>query len=205
MECCFMMVLILLGAVSFSYSGPQYSAGDFFKDAEPEWIYGVEPISKDEKDLIIESGFAVSGEPVSAFSVISYEPRRLQLRDLDIHLYTNIDGGWVVSVTSILGNHDQNQNTVFYGVSDSGRITGELRPELLGVGIVLNNEFLDEADYFPEEENFPVPLGILHDGSLLASPWTWMDPNWEHREIVNRIMFVWNGRIFDKVVIRDRE
>jgi len=196
---------MLLGAFPVSCTHSQYLASDFFRDAGPECISAEEFISQDEKELIIESGFAADGEPVSAFSVVSSEPHRLRLRDVDIHVYPDSHEGWVVSVTSILGNHDQNQQTVFYGIDGSGQITGELMPELLGIGTVHSNELLDEPDHFPEEKNFPVPLCILDDGSLIASPWTWMDPDWENREIVNRILFVWNGSIFDRVVARESE
>lgn len=203
------MCLSLFGIVSVILLLPsvfQYQARDFFEGSDPECIAAEEGISLEEKDLVIQSGYAVSEEPVSPFSVISIEPYRLRLRDVDIHVYTLCpDGGWMVSVTSILGNHDQSQNTVFYGVDDSCRIVGEVRADLLGVGPVYRNELLDEADHFPQEQNSPVPLSMMDCGSLCAVPWTWMDPEWDDREIVNSVLFVWNGSGFEKVSTRNSD
>lgn len=191
-------VILVLPSVS------QYQARDFFEDSDPECIAAEEGISLEEKDLVIQSGYAVSEEPVSPFFVISIEPSRLRLRDVDIHVHALCpDGGWVVSVTSILGNHDQNQNTIFYCVDESGRIAGEIRAELPGVGPVYRNELLDEADHFPGEQNCPVPLSMMDCGSLCAVPFTWMDPEWENREVVNSVLLVWNGSGFYKVSTRN--
>lgn len=204
-ENCCIVILLMIGGFSASGQDQHYLARDFFEDAGLECISAEETISQEEKDLIIESLFAISEEHNSAFSVISCEPRRLKLRDVDIHVYPSSGGGWIVSVTSILGNHDQSQHTVFYCIDKSGHITGEVNSDLLGVGTVLNNELLDEADYFPEEDNSTVPLSIMDDGSLAAVPWTWMDPDWDDREIVNSVIFVWTGKGFDRVVVRNPE
>lgn len=194
--------LILLAAFTASGAHAQYLASDFFEDVDREYICSVEPITQAEKDSIIASGYAIGEDLNSPFSLISIGPDRLRLRDVDIHVYTDTDGGWLVSVTSIMGNHGENQFTTFFSVDKAGRITCEMRPEYLGIGHVFTNEFLDEQDCFPEEQNLPVPMYILDDGSFETAPWTWMDPSWEHREIVNEILYVWTGRIFDKVVFR---
>jgi len=181
----------------------QYLARDFFKDAPLGCISAEESITQLEKDLIIQSKFALSDEPLSPFSVISVAPHRLRLRDVDIHVYVEYPrGGWIVSVTSILGNHDQNHNTVFYFVNESGEIEGEIRAELLGIGQVFRNDLLDEADHFPEGQNCQVPLNIMECGSLIAVPWTWMNPEWSNRKIVNRVIYVWTGSLFDRVSVR---
>jgi len=185
-----------------SYTYADYQAQDFFEDASLEYISAEDIISQDEKDSIMESGFAVSLERSSSFSVISNEPARLQLRNVDIHVYSHDDGGYVVSVTSILGNHGQTHYYTFYEISDSGQIVTELSSDDLGLSDVLNNEFLDKRDFFHEEDNYPVNLYIQHDGTFLAAPWTWMNPDWEDRKIVNEISFYWTGIVFQKVVIR---
>ena len=200
-----LVILLLIGGSFTSGQDLQYLARDFFEDAGLECISAVESISQEEKELIIESRFSVSEEHNSAFSVISCEPRWLHLRDVDVHVYASTGGGWIVSVTSVLGNHDQTQHTIFYCIDEFRHITGEVDSETLGIGSVLYNELLDEADHFSEEMNSTVPLSIMDDGSLAAVPWTWMDPDWDNREIVNSITYVWNGTGFDKVVSRIRD
>lgn len=202
----FPIAFLIFGVSSAFGTIHRYHAQHFFEDCQLECITAVEGISQEEKDLIVQSKYAISEELLSPFSVVSIRPNRLRLRDVDIHVYEVYgDEGWVVSVTSILGNHDQNQNTVFYYVDESGLITSEIRADLLGIGPVYRNELLDEADHFPEEQNYLVPLSIMDCGSLTADPWTWMDPDWENRKIVNRIIFVWNGNIFDRVSSRNSD
>lgn len=195
-----LITLICIFNVSFTYA--DYRAQDFFEDASLDFISAEEIISQDEKESILESGFAISLERNSPFSVIFNDPGRLQLRNVDIHVYSRDDSGYVVSVTSILGNHGQAHYSRFYEVNDSGQIVAELSSDDLGLSDVLNNEFLDKQDFFPEEDNYPVILYIQHDGTFLAAPWTWMNPDWEHREIVKEISFCWTGMTFQKVVIR---
>ena len=196
-------VSILLAVMSCTQV--HYCARDFFEDAELEYISAEETISQSEKDAIIRSGFVPGSSSSGPFSLISVEPDRLQLRDVDIHVYHRDGGGNVVSVTSILGNHDQNQFSRFFEINGSGEIAGELDRYQLGISEVLSNEFLDPDDFFTEEDNYPVALYILDDGSFRAEPWTWMNPHWEGREIVYEIVFTWNGELFTKEVKRLQE
>ncbi len=197
------LTLICISSVSCTHAG--YQAHNFFEDASLEYISAVEIISLEEKESIIDSEFAISLERNSPFSVISIERDRLQLRDVDIHVYPHDDGSYVVSVTSILGNHGQTQHSSFYEINDSGQIVAELNSDDLGFSEVLNNEFLDAQDYFPEEDNLPVILNIRDDGNFQAAPWTWMNPDWEDREIINEISFFWTGESFAKEVVRVSE
>ena len=176
----------------------EYTVTDFFIDAPLEYITGIETMTATEKDGIIESGFASDEPPFTAFSVFTCEPDRLQMRDIDIHLYPMDGGGYVVSVTSILGDHGENHNTRFFLVNEEEEITGELDAVSLGIREVMSNEFLAEQDEFQEKDNYPVPLYIRDDGSFLAEPWTWMNEDWLNRDIIREITFVWNGEEFQE-------
>jgi len=189
-----LIVSPLLFFVALSHG--DYTAADFFTDAPPEYITGIEPISAEEKADIIESGFAPAEGTAGPFSVRSCEPDRLRLRDIDIHVYQIDEGGYLVLVTSILGNHGQNQHTSFFAVDHSGEIKGELDPIELGIREVLSNEFLSPEEHFPDEENYPVPLYVREDGSFQAEPWMWMNDDWLNRNILREIFFIWNGREF---------
>ncbi len=192
--------LLILFFVAFS-SFSAYTVQDFFEDALPECITAEEHIGQLEKSFIIESGYALSPVLSSAFSVVSIRDNRLQLRDVDIHLYSQYNDRYIVSVTSILGNHCQNHQTKFYIIESSGEISAELSVADVGINDVMSNEFLEEKDFFSGETNLPVPFHILEDGSFEAEPWTWMNPEWSEREIVNRILYVWISDTFTKVVI----
>ncbi|MGF1723550.1 hypothetical protein [Photobacterium nomapromontoriensis] len=194
----FWLILFFIVYVSESVAG--YSAQDFFVASKLEDISAEEAISKKEKEHIINTEFAITKDSSSPFAVMSNEPYRLELRSVDIHLYPVENGGYVISVTSILGNHGQSQYISFYQISEDGHIVQSLDFKDVGLTQVLSNEFLDEKQYFSDSNNFPVNLYINEDGSIDASPWTWMSPEWEFREIVNQIKFVWTGKQFTKEV-----
>lgn len=65
--------------------------------------------------------------------------------------------------------------------------------EYYGVIPYLNvNDFLDEKDKLENPEDFII-MYFIEDEILKAEPYTWMQPEFENREIKYRIQLLWNG------------
>jgi len=87
----------------------------------------------------------------------------------------------------------------FFPILKNGKIRSLLMPVKIGMQ-VNENEFLSVSEQLSEEDN---GLGFLYkndDGNIESSPWTWMEPKWNNRNIIRKICFEWNGEKFIKRV-----
>lgn len=178
----------------------EYQAQDFFRDANAEYFEAYDTLSERDKQRLIAGQFAQGLVQDPAFDVVSHTPERLTFQNLIIQVYPVTRGGHLVSVTAVLGNHGQTQYIDLYDINPKGEIVGKVELKDYGVEPVLANEFLAASQHFPSSENYPVPLLMEEDGNIQAQPWTWMVPQWETRDIVRQVHFVWNGERFDKRV-----
>lgn len=65
------------------------------------------------------------------------------------------------------------------------------------------NDFLDDKDKLENPEDFIV-MYFIEDGVLKAEPYTWMQPEFENREIKYHIQLNWNGESFDVEKIENK-
>ncbi|MEM9424256.1 MAG: hypothetical protein AAF975_05655, partial [Spirochaetota bacterium] len=102
----------------------------------------------------------------------------------------NKNKGYLVGVTSIMGNHGQSQTFSFYNMSNNYKLTGEIPPEdalqKLGLETPSHNDFLAPEQHFPPgfppEKKSIVILFMNQDGTLGSEPLTWGYPAWKFRE-----------------------
>lgn len=64
------------------------------------------------------------------------------------------------------------------------------------------NEFVSEEDKLPNSYTPVLNYQFLDDQTIEVSLQTWMDKEFENREIINRILLQWNGQDFDKKIVK---
>lgn len=203
---------------TFFYNCPDtqnYTAERFFEDVESRYIATEDEISADQKAAIITSGFRRGSEVCEnlegssdgyfeSWYVDENKDSFLKLgrcgtgSSVEIHLYKHKYGGSIAAVVSKMGNHGQSQEFRFFRIPQQGRLMLELTLEDLNLLDQKENEFLSLSQQLPEEQNESANFHMNHDGVISAIPWTWMQPRWEHREMINEIWFEWNGEKFIK-------
>lgn len=206
---------ILLGISTSTFA--EYTAAQFFKDASTEYIATEEPISEQQKQAIIDAKFLRGNEVCQQIDesadeyfelwYVTQNTDRLlglsqcQQSKAEIHLYKHLDGGYVVAVVSILGNHGTQQFR-FFRIAENDNINSEMTFDELELYPPKENEFLSELQQFPEEKNMDTFFAIKDNGMIDAYPNTWMEERWENLDPVNEIWFEWSGRKFTKRIKR---
>ena len=209
-----LVVAVIITYLSINHGIAQdYSIRQFFKDLPPEHISLPSAMTEREKKAIIEYGFSNNICP-------EYKKRQRTIwkftfkgedtlvlvpcYDSDraiIHRYKHLDGGYVIVLAMIMGNHGQTQHLRFYRIDSDNKIVDD-NLDLVSLGLLKlkDNDFLAKSQYFPADSNHQVPLYYADTGIIYASPWTWMEARWEEREVIYDIWFVWDGHKFVKKV-----
>lgn len=118
---------------------------------------------------------------------------------LHARIYKNNSGNELILIAAQRGNHGQTWEFEFFDwdlrtdklVARTGKSLGLVPP--------YENEFLTKKQQMKPSDNQPTFLGLNDDGTIGATPWTWMERRWEHRMPAYRIFFKWNGAAFSKI------
>ena len=194
-----------------------YTAARFFEGVDKKYITTIDPISENQKTAILESGFLrgaeVCGDPLeqlamektfdTSWYVTGIENYSLSLgrcdssQELIIKIYKKKSGGYLVVVESLMDGSGPKSSFTFFPISKSGNIGSILTSDKIGMQ-VYDNEFISADEQLPEEDNGVATLYRNDDNNIESSPWTWMEPKWENRNIIRKIWFEWNGEKFIK-------
>lgn len=66
------------------------------------------------------------------------------------------------------------------------------------------NEFVSEEDRLPNSYTPALNYQFLDDQTIEVSLQTWMDKEFENREIINRILLHWNGEDFEEKTVKNQ-
>jgi len=66
------------------------------------------------------------------------------------------------------------------------------------------NEFVSEEDRLPDSYTPVLNYQFLDDQTIEVSLQTWMDKEFENREIINRILLQWNGEDFEEKIVKNQ-
>ena len=195
------------------WAAPEFSACDFFKRLNPEYIETAWGMNASQKREIISSNFkrdeSVCAGPKPAWYVSQVDLRSMLLEQctdagiegVELRVYRKSTGGHLGTVIAMTGNHGLYQQFKFFDIpGDSGPLK-PLSSEDVGIPLVRANELLAEGHYFPSEENELLSLGPATDDkyAIEALPGEWNDPS-ESPDVVRRILFIWDGTKFQKKV-----
>ena len=67
------------------------------------------------------------------------------------------------------------------------------------------NDFVSEADKLPDSYRPQLHYGFIDDQTIEVSLYTWMEEEFENREIINRILLKWNGEKFDEEIVNNNQ
>jgi len=67
------------------------------------------------------------------------------------------------------------------------------------------NDFVSESDKLPAHYQPVLHYQFVDDQTIEVSLYTWMDKEFENREIANRIFLKWNGEIFEEQIVKNEQ
>ncbi|NTW89121.1 MAG: hypothetical protein HGB26_08445 [Desulfobulbaceae bacterium] len=118
---------------------------------------------------------------------------------IHVRAYSKSNGDVLYLIATQRGTHGQTwaYDAQLYRLGEKSFINIKLKQ--LGIAVPKENEFLPIGSQFRASENAATILSLESDGRLIAEPWTWMEPKWEHLRFAYEIYFEWNGNSFRKV------
>ncbi len=66
------------------------------------------------------------------------------------------------------------------------------------------NDFVSKEDKFPDSYSSVMYYVFIDDHTIEVSPHTWMDEEFENREIINKIYLKWNGEEFEEEIVNNK-
>lgn len=196
------------------WAAPEFSACDFFKRLDPAAIETSWGMDESQKMRIVASNFTVNdsvcdGSSV-AWHVARVDTRRLKLEQcgvvsesVELRVYRKSAGGHVGSVIATTGNHGFYGQFKFFDIPGDGGPLKKLSGKEIGVAAVRRNELLAKAQYFATVDNARLTLvpAADDDDAIEAMPDDYAnEEQWGSRDVIRRILFVWDGRTFRKKV-----
>lgn len=125
---------------------------------------------------------------------------RYEIIHARVHKYRN--GDELLVVASELGDHAQNWEFEFFDFNPKSKKLTSRTQESVGIITPRENEFLTKSQQLKASENNRTFLHMNKDGTIEASPSTWMEKRWENRTPAYKIVFKWNGSSFSKRITK---
>lgn len=113
-----------------------------------------------------------------------------------VHKYRN--GNELLVIASEQGDHGQNWEFEYFDFDPRSKKLTPRTQESIGIITPRENEFLTKHQKLKPSENNRTFLRMNEDGTIEASPSTWMEKRWENRTPAYKIVFKWNGSSFSK-------
>lgn len=124
--------------------------------------------------------------------------------DHHVHVrsYDKKNGLWLILVASQRGAHGGTWYFEFFDFDPNLNMLTPRTEKSLGLSLPRENEFLNKQQKLRPLENHVAFFHLNEDGTIEASPSTWMEKRWENRSVAFRIIFKWNGSSFSKTVTK---
>ena len=67
------------------------------------------------------------------------------------------------------------------------------------------NDFVSPEDKLPNSYRPQLQYGFIDDQTIEVSLYTWMDKEFENREVINKIFLKWNGESFEEKIVKNKQ
>lgn len=67
------------------------------------------------------------------------------------------------------------------------------------------NDFVSQEDELPNSYKPQLQYGFVDDQTIEVSLYTWMDKEFENREVINKIFLKWNGESFEEEIVKTNQ
>ncbi len=67
------------------------------------------------------------------------------------------------------------------------------------------NDFVSASDHLPDSYQPKLHYQFIDDQTIEVSLYTWMDKEFENREIINSIFLKWNGENFEETIVNNKQ
>lgn len=158
-----------------------------------------EGLDLSEKDDLLEKGESTS------WKIVDESKTKLAIRskhpssEVTLRFFKNKHNSDGVLLAEVV--NEKNTNLLSWKYSNEGKS--------LQVADVLKkysaNDFVSKEDKLPDSYKAVINYLFVDDQTIEVSPHTWMEEEFENREITNKIFLKWNGENFEEKVVKNEQ
>ena len=158
-----------------------------------------EGLDLSEKDDLLEKGESTS------WKIVDESKTKLAIRskhpssEVTLRFFKNKHNSDGVLLAEVVNEKNTNLLSWKYSNEDKGLQKADVLKKYTA------NDFVSKEDKFPDSYKAVINYLFVDDQTIEVSPHTWMEEEFENREITNKIFLKWNGENFEEKVVKNEQ